>query len=168
MRLIIVRHAIAEDREIFAETGRPDTERPLTLRGKKRMRLVARGLRRVLPQVDRIVSSPLLRAVETAEIVQKAYKLGEFQRTKTLAPECPVETFAEWLARQRKLQSLLVVGHEPHLSRVASFLLARRKRSFVLFKKGAVCVLDFSDAPTPGSAQLHALLQPSTLRLLGK
>ena len=71
MRLLFIRHAIAEDRDEWAKSGRPDAERPLTDRGRDRMRRAARGLARLLPRPDLIATSPYLRAAETAAIVSK-------------------------------------------------------------------------------------------------
>src|SRR5882724_2462532 len=67
VRLLVVRHAIAEDPAVFAATGRSDAERPLTEKGRRRMRRVARGLKKLVPAIDGLATSPLVRAVETAE-----------------------------------------------------------------------------------------------------
>ncbi|MDH3366486.1 MAG: histidine phosphatase family protein, partial [Gemmatimonadota bacterium] len=69
MQLLVVRHAIAEDRDIFAAAGREDDERPLTEEGTRRMAAGAVGLVRVVPRLDAVASSPLVRAVQTAEII---------------------------------------------------------------------------------------------------
>ena len=69
MQLLIVRHAVAEDRERFAATGRGDAERPLTRKGRREFRKVARGLREALPSLDLIASSRLARAIETAAVL---------------------------------------------------------------------------------------------------
>src|SRR4029079_14353095 len=72
MRLLVIRHAIAEDRDEFANTGRPDGERPLTDAGRRRMRRNARGLRRLVGKFDVLATSPFTRAAETARIVADA------------------------------------------------------------------------------------------------
>ena len=74
MRLLIVRHAIAEDRVAFAATGKDDDERPLTEEGRSRMEQGARGLRQLVPALDLVATSPLVRAVQTAEILAGAYE----------------------------------------------------------------------------------------------
>ncbi len=69
MKLLVMRHAIAMDREEFARSGNPDDLRPLTARGARRMKRVAKGLRAQIESLDHLATSPLTRAVETAEIV---------------------------------------------------------------------------------------------------
>src|SRR5688572_31331958 len=69
MQLLVIRHAIAMDREEYARTGRPDSDRPLTDTGRRRMRKNARGLQRVAPHPDLIATSPWLRAAYTARVV---------------------------------------------------------------------------------------------------
>ncbi|HEX7242015.1 MAG TPA: histidine phosphatase family protein, partial [Longimicrobiaceae bacterium] len=73
MQLLVVRHAIAEDREEFARTGADDSLRPLTPEGRRRMRRAARGLRRLVPRLGLLASSPLTRAAQTAQILAEAY-----------------------------------------------------------------------------------------------
>ncbi|HVL59633.1 MAG TPA: histidine phosphatase family protein, partial [Burkholderiaceae bacterium] len=75
MRLLLIRHAIAEASEAFAASGRPDEERPLTDRGRRRMRANALGLSLLVPSLDLLVSSPYRRAADTAAIVAAALEL---------------------------------------------------------------------------------------------
>ena len=72
MKLLVIRHAIAEDREVWARTSLDDGERPLTARGVDRMEQAARGLRRMVEKLDAIATSPLVRAMQTARIVNVA------------------------------------------------------------------------------------------------
>ena len=73
MQVLVVRHAIAEQREEFAPTGKDDSQRPLTHDGRRKMRRGAVGLRAVVPAIDVLATSPLLRAVQTAEILAAVY-----------------------------------------------------------------------------------------------
>src|SRR4051812_3600232 len=73
MRLLLIRHGIAEDREAFAKKGEDDFLRPLTPAGKRKMKEGAKGLRKLFPKLDLIATSPLKRAVQTATIVYDAY-----------------------------------------------------------------------------------------------
>ena len=73
MRLVVVRHADAGDREAFAKTGKSDDLRPLSEKGRKQMKGASKGLRALVPGADLIVTSPLTRAVQTAKIVAVAY-----------------------------------------------------------------------------------------------
>ena len=164
MRLLVVRHAIAEDPAVFAATGRNDAERPLTEKGRRRMRSVARGLKKLVPAIDGVATSPLVRAVETAEIIGRAYRGAPVTRLPELAPQAEPAALVPWLERQRSREVVAAVGHEPALSRWVSWLLGDAERPFVEFKKGGVCCLEVPDAPGPGSAVLQWMLTPGQLR----
>src|SRR5687767_2097993 len=97
MKLLVIRHAIAEDRKRFAKTGQDDGARPLTARGRRRMKIAARGLRRAAPEVDVLITSPLTRAVETAEIVSGAYRDLKVVKVSHLTPEGSVHALLKWL-----------------------------------------------------------------------
>lgn len=163
MELLVVRHAIAEDRDAFAATGREDSERPLTADGARKMRQTARGIHEVVPAVDTIVSSPLVRAVETAEILRREYGLDEIQTVDLLAPDTPVHEVARWLAASDH-QVLMIVGHEPQLGRLVTYLVSGLDRSAIELKKGAACLIDFGEQPAAGGGQLRWAIPPSVLR----
>ena len=76
MDLLIIRHAIAERREVFAQAGEADSARPLVAKGRKRMKQVVRGLKGLVPTIDVLATSPYLRAAQTAEIVAAAEELA--------------------------------------------------------------------------------------------
>ena len=168
MRLVVVRHAIAEDPAVFAATGRKDSERPLTDRGRRRMQRAVRGLKRLVPSLNVIATSPLVRAVETAELLGKAYRGISITRLGELVPSGDPAALIPWLERQRSHEAVAAVGHEPALSRWVSWLLGDGQRAFVEFKKGGICSLDIPDAPGPGSAVLQWLLTPAQLRRVGR
>src|SRR5689334_22700913 len=124
MRLLLIRHAIAEDRASFAATGQPDDLRPLTDRGRKRMRKAARGLARLVAEVDVIATSPLARAIETTEIVARRIRARDVDMLDELRPEAAPEALGAWLLGHRRDGLVACVGHEPHLSSLAAWLLA--------------------------------------------
>src|SRR6185312_4987621 len=97
MDLLIIRHGIAEDKEVFAATGQSDDLRPLTAKGRRRMSRVARGLRAIVPEIRLFASSPLVRARETAEIMAMEYDAEVGELTETLRPEASLGDFVEWL-----------------------------------------------------------------------
>src|SRR5687768_9494137 len=136
--LLVVRHAIAEEREEFARTGQEDSLRPLTAEGRKKMRRGADGLRTVVPAIDVLATSPLVRAVQTAEIVAEAYGGLEMVTVQELSPDSELPAFLRWLGTQASGRMVAIVGHEPHLSGLTSWLLTGRNRSFISLKKGAV------------------------------
>ncbi|MGH7710339.1 MAG: phosphohistidine phosphatase SixA [Gemmatimonadaceae bacterium] len=167
MQLVVIRHAIADDRDEFAESGRDDAERPLTRIGRRRMRRNARGLRRVGPAIVRIGSSPYVRAVDTAQIVAETLGVAEeIAIVDALTPEMPSEALLPWLSAQPAESTVAIVGHEPHLGRLVTWLLTGDSESHVVFKKGGACLLDLGVRPAAGSALLHWLLTPGQLRSL--
>src|SRR5215216_4822108 len=96
MKLVIVRHADAGDREEFAQTGKPDALRPLSEKGRQQMKEGAGGLLMLVPKVDLIVTSPYTRAVQTANLAAASYEAPVLE-TSTLEPETAPDAFADWL-----------------------------------------------------------------------
>jgi phosphohistidine phosphatase len=162
MELLVIRHGIAEDRETFAATGKDDRLRPLTAEGRRKLRGAVRGLRAAVPGVELVASSPLVRAVQTARIVAKAYELPVVE-VEELEPDQGPEGFAEWLA-QRSEPIVAAVGHEPMLSLMVSFLLTGRSGSFLELKKGAACLVAFSGGVKPGGGVLQWAAPAKLLR----
>jgi len=158
---------MAEQREEFARTGKDDSQRPLTDDGRRKMRRGAAGLRAVLPAIDVLATSPLLRAVQTAEILAGVYDGRNMVTVNELSPDSEFPQFLRWLRTQNAGGTVAIVGHEPHLSGLTSWLLTGRKRSFISLKKGAVCLLEFGEQPKAGAATLMWALAPSQLRQLG-
>src|SRR6185369_8303969 len=115
MKLLVIRHGIAEDRDDWARTGEPDETRPLTDKGRDRMQDNVRGLSRVVGQIQVLATSPLTRAVETAEIVAGRFGGSPVVRDE-LIPERPVSSVLAWLQGLGDVNVAAIVGHEPHLS----------------------------------------------------
>lgn len=167
MKLLVVRHAAAADKDEFARTGKSDDLRPLTTAGKREMREVARGLRAAVPAVDALVTSPLVRATQTAEILADAYDRKPVT-VEWLRPESPYEDFAQWARAHREQEVVVIVGHEPHLSGLASWLLASSKRSLLELKKAGSCLLEVEGAFGASSATLLWSIGPKQLRAIGR
>ena len=163
MDLYILRHAIAVDRE---EHRGKDADRPLTVQGKLKMRRIARGMRRLGLRFDVIVSSPLLRARQTAAIVAREIS----QRDKvTISPNlAPGKNPAPLLSSlaDNNHESALLVGHEPQLSRLISTLVSGSGKCSVTMKKGGLCRLSVAHTLRPGTATLEWLVTPSQLAAL--
>ena len=166
MDLIVVRHAMAEEREVFAETRESDSLRPLTAKGRKRMRRGAGGLKALVPHVDLIATSPLVRAHETAEILGHAYHDIDPIEIPELEPGASLESMLRWLQNQRPDATIVIVGHEPSLSMLISWLTTRSADSFVEFKKGSACLITFDEGIYAGGATMQWLLTPAQLRSL--
>ncbi|HUL04258.1 MAG TPA: histidine phosphatase family protein [Gemmatimonadales bacterium] len=167
MRLLFVRHAIAEDRIAFARTHKDDSARPLTSEGRAKMARGAAGLRALIPKLDAVASSPFKRAFDTAEIIAEAYGDMNVERVPELAPGTAVERVLGWLGGQNGRETLAVVGHEPDLSRVICALLANTNGPFLELRKGAACLLDLPGPVKSGAATLDWLLGPKHLRRIG-
>jgi phosphohistidine phosphatase len=167
MKLLVIRHAPAEDRAEFARTGLPDEHRPLTAEGRERMRRAARGLREAVPAIGVLAASHLVRAAQTAEIVAGRYGVPVVTR-RELAPEADPDALVPWLRDHGADETVAVVGHEPHLGFLVGWLTSGRHDSFVELKKGAACLLEFDEPPTAGGATLLWALAPAHLRALGR
>lgn len=165
MHLLVVRHAIAGDRDKFAASGQDDSLRPVTAAGAKKMQRGARGLRWVIPSIDLLAASPLTRAAETAEILRAEYGLDSVVTVPELAPERPVEEVAGWLATTSE-DVVAIVGHEPQLGRLVGFLIGVGDGTAVELKKGAACLLDVPRGAARASAQLLWAAPPRLLRRL--
>ena len=164
MLLYLFRHGVAMDP---AEPDcPPDALRPLTREGIEKTRLAARGLRKLGVKPDLIVSSPLVRAVETAEIA--ARELGgakeRILRTPFLEPEADPAALLKELARWKK-EAVLCAGHAPHLDELIAHATGVRVAFTGLKKAGAAC-LEFASPGSPRGVLLW-LIPPKVLRQLG-
>ncbi|MGH7645701.1 MAG: SixA phosphatase family protein [Gemmatimonadales bacterium] len=164
MQLLIIRHAIAEDREQHTASGQEDALRPLTREGRVKMRQAATGLHRLVKTLDVLATSPLARAVQTAEIVAAEYGGPEPVTVPALAPEQPPDAAATWLRTLRDPGTVAVVGHEPDLGILVGWLVAGRGSSVIELKKGAACLLEIHGQAAAGQATLLWALTPGQLR----
>lgn len=163
-KLYMLRHAIAEERE--AARYLDDALRPLTGRGAEKMREIAAGMRALGLDITVIISSPFLRARQTADIVARQFKLSD-----RLVLSVHLEPGGDRTSLIRELESasknapgILLVGHEPDLSALISTLLAGHDAAEITLKKGGLCSLTLDFAPGPPHATLEWLLTPRQLR----
>jgi phosphohistidine phosphatase len=161
MDLLIVRHGPAGSREEFATAGQPDDLRPLTKKGVQEMKAVARGLCRIVPRIDSLITSPLVRARQTADIVAAAYDMEEILETDVLRPDADFKEFVNWARHQSKDGVVAAFGHEPHLSGLVAFLIGDAGDARIELKKGGACFLRFDGLPKRGRGTLRWLLTPS-------
>jgi phosphohistidine phosphatase len=168
MDLLVIRHAVAGDRDTFAKTGKRDELRPITEEGTRKMVRGAQGLRRIVEHIDYLASSPLVRARQTAQIVADEFGVKVDEKTEILSPDAKPGQFAEWLADQKQRDVVAIVGHEPHLSTLVTWLLSGVDESRVELGKGGACLLTLDGPPRKGGARLRWLLTPRQLRDLGK
>jgi phosphohistidine phosphatase len=166
MRLSLLRHGIA------ADSGSPeyehDSERPLTPKGERRMRRIAKGMQGSGLSYDLILSSPFQRAKQTADIITQVLSTPEgVMLTETLTPEGNPRQLIEVLRTDhRERQEALLIGHEPYLSRLISTLLTGGPNLSVVMKRGGLCMLDVETLRFGRCATLVSLLSPRQLRRL--
>jgi phosphohistidine phosphatase len=163
MRLLLIRHAIAEEREDFARTGKDDHLRPLTDDGRKKMKQAARGLRKLCDDIDLLATSPLTRAAQTGAIVDSVYGGLKEVEIDELSPDAAPSDFLRWL-RQQKHEVIAAVGHEPSISLILSWLLTGGERRIFSFRKGGAALVEFPGEVGAGTATLLWALQPGQLR----
>lgn len=164
MELLVIRHGAAMDKDEFAKTGKSDDLRPLTAEGIGEMKQVAQGLREQVKKLDLLATSPLVRAVQTAEIVAEAYGVPVSETTTSLSPDAELQEFEDWCADLGEVKRLAVVGHEPHLTTLVTWLLTGEAESRIDLKKGGACLLDFDSRVKRDSGILNWLMTPGQLR----
>src|SRR5581483_7224168 len=167
MRLVVVRHAIAEDREEYSRTNSDDSQRPLTPEGRTKMERGARGLKVLIPELEILASSTLKRAYDTATIISREYGNSPVQKIPELAPGTPLDRTIGWLAGLPSKGTATIVGHEPDLSRLVCALLCGTDKPFIEFRKGAACLLEFTAPVARSAAVLDWFLGPKHLRRIG-
>ncbi len=166
MHLYLVRHAIAAEQD--PRQWPDDRQRPLTAAGKRRFRRTVNSLVAVMQsagKVERLITSPLVRARQTAAMLHRA-GLPQPVEESVLAPG---RTAARVLAvlRAHDVPSIVLVGHEPDLGRLLAVCIAGADAKLSLrFRKGGAACLYFAGLPRVGEATLEWLLPPKALRVL--
>jgi phosphohistidine phosphatase len=163
MKLYLLRHGDAVEP---GDTRLKENERPLTPKGIQRAKLLANALQQMEISFDAILSSPLKRAVETAEIVARNLDMEDrLHLSDCLSPAGDMEKLVLEINTLRPVpEAVLLVGHEPYLSRFISLLCTGGPGLALMMKKGALCRLETGRLTCAKCAELEWLLQP---RLLG-
>jgi phosphohistidine phosphatase len=161
MRVLIVRHAIAVER---GTPDIPDDERPLTAEGRRRFRKAAAGLARIVRRPDVLLSSPLPRARQTAEIAARAWGKVAVTDEPALAGGA-FDDVARVLDQHKDKRLVALVGHEPSLSLILARLLGTRDAERLAFRKGGAALVDLPAVPAEGATLLW-FLPPRILRQL--
>jgi phosphohistidine phosphatase len=166
MILYIVRHAIAVPRGTL---GMDDSNRALTDEGVSKMKQIAVGLHRLGCVPEIILSSPLIRARQTAEILLQAFGKGiELEIFPALAPEgARRELFREIGSLEKKrINRLMIVGHQPSLGEIAGEIAFGSSKHYIELKKGGLCTIELDSVQGTPKGILTELLAPSILRRL--
>jgi phosphohistidine phosphatase len=162
IELYLIRHGLAGEYGTYAN----DDERPLTEEGQEKTRLVAKRLLALGLQFDLILSSPLVRAKQTADILVEVGLSAQLQEANCLAPSGTLTTWVDWLANWTpgKQGRLAIVGHEPTLSDWAKQLVWGDVKGSVALKKAGVIGLSLPESGSPiGRSTLFWLTPPRFL-----
>jgi len=145
-----------------------DSERSLTPKGKRQLQQTAAAMRKMGLRFDLILSSPYLRAKQTAEIIAKSLKLKKrLKFSDALAPDGSPENLIRQLIESKPAPGkVLLVGHEPYSSRLISLLTTGREDLMIDFKKGGLCKLEIGKLSHGRCGTLVWLLTPKQMRLM--
>ena len=162
LQLYLIRHGVAAER---GDEYPDDSKRPLTAEGISRLRKEARALDVLGVVIDQIVTSPLVRTRQTADLIAESLKSRPPVATSdALAPAGTPGAVMQDLAKYSKKGNVALVGHEPNLGELAARLIGAR--GAIQFKKGGICRIDYETIPPKGTGQLRWFLTPRILRRL--
>ena len=162
--LYLIRHGVAEER---GERWPDDSKRPLSDDGMVRFRKAARGFAQLGTTLDVVLTSPLVRARQTAEIVAQAFAARPpVVLSDALAPGGTYESLLADIAKQARQDRLALVGHEPGIGQLAARLSGSRRP--LEFKKGAICCIDFENFPPVFPGAVRWFVTPRILRCIKK
>ncbi|HBE16282.1 MAG TPA: phosphohistidine phosphatase SixA [Cyanobacteria bacterium UBA11149] len=164
MQLYLIRHGIATE----PQTDTNDTERTLTEKGRQKTRQVAKQLREKEVHFDLILTSPLIRARETAAILKDLGLTSHVEEFTSLSPNGDIHTWINWLEEWRKSTTikgcLALVGHQPDLSNWAETLIWGEAKGKLVLKKAGIIGLSLPENGNPiGESQLFLLAAPKWL-----
>jgi phosphohistidine phosphatase len=164
MKLLLIRHAATEDAAPRAHDG-DDEGNPLAKQDRWRARGFSKGIRELVPAVDVVVTSPVVRARQTAEILCDVYRRQEPTVLEDLAPDARPAEFARWL-RGADAATVAAIGHATHLPALASWLVSGRQEPWIPLKRGGACLIEIDPPAGSGRGRLLWVLTPAILRRL--
>lgn len=167
MEVLLIRHGKAGERD--PNRWPDDNKRPLTSDGVAEMRDVCLGLRRLGVEFEYLVTSPLTRARQTADVVADVFEWKEAPQTSdALGHNCTAPRLLQLLAKYPPDAVVALVGHEPDFSRAAAELIGRSGDAAIELKKGGVAAISFEGPPALGLGTLSCLFKPSHLKKAAK
>ena len=162
MKLYFMRHGLATPKE----DGGPDDLRPLIPEGIKKSHIAARALQKLNVRFDRIITSPLIRARQTADIVAEVFKMQDrIEELEELANH-PVKELVRALSKHNSAERLLLVGHQDQMGNTIAFLLGGADRMWVDLKKSGVCLIEVGELPPKSPATLAWMISPAHMKLM--
>lgn len=158
MEIYILRHGEAQLRD----QGIPDKDRTLVMKGKKDVRAVVELASHVIDPPSVILTSPLVRASETAAIAKEVFRKAKVVETRALLPEAKPDAIWKELIALKDVNEVLLAGHEPHVGQLTAFLLEAGVR--VDFKKGALVRISVPAKAQPPRGILKWMITPKLAR----
>ncbi len=168
MDVYVLRHGVADERDYRKY---PDDDlRPLIPEGIDKLTRQAKGLKAAGLSVDLVISSPLVRAVQTAEVIMAGLEIvSELAYSEALVPEAHPYLMLEELANKHSgVERVMVVGHEPHMSSFVSMVVSGDQGGLIRLKKGALCKLRIPRLDGVRSGWLEWLMTPEQMIRLGE
>jgi len=160
LEVYLIRHGVAAER---GKQWADDSKRPLTPEGLVSLRKEARALNKLQVTFEQIISSPLVRTRQTADVFSEELKgRPEIVLSDALAPAGTPAAVIQEIAKHVRKARLALVGHEPNLGEVAAELIGARAP--LEFKKGGICRIDFEVLPPKGTGRLRWFVTPKMLR----
>lgn len=165
MELYLIRHGIAIDH--FHPSVHSDEERYLTDDGKKELKHIAASLHKMKIVPDAILASPLVRTVQTAQVVAKVLSCEDrVKQAPSLAPGGLIGDIYKDIARLGHVEKVFLIGHEPGMERMAKQFLWAGEEVNMPFKKASVCRIDVFDVPPTSPGVLKWFATPKLLKLI--
>ncbi|MBA2304516.1 MAG: phosphohistidine phosphatase SixA [Acidobacteria bacterium] len=162
LELYLIRHGVAAER---GDEYPDDSKRPLTSEGISQLRKEAKALDGLGIGFDHIITSPLVRTKQTADVfVEHLKSKPSLSSSDALAPAGSASGVMQELGKHMRKGRIALVGHEPNIGELAARLIG--SRAPLEFKKGAICRIDFEVFPPKGSGQLRWFVTPKMLRNL--
>jgi phosphohistidine phosphatase len=166
MELFVLRHG---DAGKTIPSGSSDSKRPLTVAGEKEMVIISKALRKMGVRLDVILTSPLKRARQTADIVAKEFKAqNKIRQVRELSPEGSKKALYQSLSSFKEGTSILLVGHNPYLSEMVSEVVTDGSSVRLDIKKGGIVRIRVTSAPPKLEGELRWLITPRLSRIISK
>ena len=160
LELYLIRHGVAAER---SDDYPDDSKRPLTSAGISRLRKEAKALDAMDIGFDHIITSPLVRTRQTADVFAETLKTKpSVSHSDALAPAGTPAAVIQEVGKHSKKGRIALVGHEPNIGELAARLIGAR--AALEFKKGAICRIDFDVLPPKGTGQLRWFVTAKMLR----
>jgi len=166
MNLYFVRHGKAAER---SRKWHPDSTRPLTRDGEKKMFEAARGMKTLGISFDLILTSPYIRAFRTAEILGEVFDSKKLFESKNLVPEAEPEAIIDEINQNfATLKEIALVSHEPLMSRLISLLLSGKDNLSIAMRKGGLCKMSVETLNSGPCASMEWLMTAKQLARMRK